>query len=404
MGGTAKFYTWFWIIYFPICIAFTVAVNYDYSDEILTVFLLLYAIAKQKYIVKEAKRKSEITACVAIFSFYLIYSFVVGVTTTRGIILDIMQQARPYLVFYLTWILAPEFDRKQKQRIKFVMLSSFLGYLLLFFIAPSMVNPYGGGFNGGESAALGQIALCCAMIYYLFSRQTKKNALIAVTIMLLGLVSGKSKFFGECVVFISLVFFVKKKIKFTSASFIMKLTVLTAVVLFFTWTKFNVYYVEGMKEDAQEMARPLTYKTGIQIMWDYFPFGSGFGTFGCAAAAKEYSPLYYKYKLDRVWGLEPENPMFLADAFYPIYPAQFGIVGVFFFLIFWKRRIKETNKLTNIVYYRMALMCILALALESTADSSYLSGKGMGYFMILALCLNSYRYQPIPQKLVSTKK
>ena len=41
-------------------------------------------------------------------------------------------------------------------------------------------------------------------------------------------------------------------------------------------------------------------------------------------------------------------------------------------------------------------MCILALALESTADSSYLSGKGMGYFMILALCLNSARKVNVP--------
>ena len=404
MRGIANFYTWFWVIYFPVCIAFTVAVNFDYSDEFLTILLFLYAVVKQRYVVKSPKRKSEIVACVAVFSFYLLYSFIIGVTTTRGIILDIMQQARPYMVFYLTWVLAPEFNQKQKRRIKLVMLGSFLGYVALFFLAPSMVNPYGGGFNGGESAALGQIALCCAMIYYLFSEQTKKNALIAVAIMLLGLVSGKSKFFGECVVFIALVFFVKQKIKFTSAAFMLKLAALSAVVLFFTWTKFNAYYVEGMKEDAQELARPLTYKTGMQIMWDYFPFGSGFGSFGCAAAAKEYSPLYYKYKLDRVWGLEPENPMFLADAFYPIYPAQFGIVGVFFFLIFWKRRISETNKLTNIVYYRMALMCILALALESTADSSYLSGKGMGYFMILALCLNSYRYQLVLQKTLSTKK
>ncbi|MDC2653671.1 hypothetical protein PO254_21865, partial [Bacteroides ovatus] len=145
--------------------------------------------------------------------------------------------------------------------------------------------------------------------------------------------------------------------------------------------------------DAQEMARPLTYRTSVKIMFDYIPFGTGYGTFGCAAAAKEYSPLYYKYHLDHVWGLTPDLPMFLADAFYPIYPAQFGIAGVLFFLLFWKRRIKEANAIQNMAYYRMAMMCILALALEQTADSSYLSGKGMGYFMILALCLNSYRYQ-----------
>ena len=121
---------------------------------------------------------------------------------------------------------------------------------------------------------------------------------------------------------------------------------------------------------------------------DYIPFGSGLGSFGTAAAAKEYSPLYFKYGLNNVWGLDPENPMFLADAFYPTL-AEYGIVGLLFFLLFWKRRLQEANRIQDIVYYRMALMCILALALESAADSSYLSGKGMGYFMILAVCLNA---------------
>lgn len=32
-------------------------------------------------------------------------------------------------------------------------------------------------------------------------------------------------------------------------------------------------------------------------------------------------------------------------------------------------------------------MCMLALFLEGTADTSYLSGKGMGYFMLLAMSL-----------------
>ena len=147
--------------------------------------------------------------------------------------------------------------------------------------------------------------------------------------------------------------------------------------------------MEGFQEDAERMARPETYKTGLLIMKDYFPFGSGLGTFACAAAAKEYSPLYYKYGMDNIWGLTPENPMFLADTFYPIVYSQFGFLGVLMFLWFWKRRLQEANRIIDPNYYKMALMCILALALENTADSSYLSGKGMGYFMILAVCLNS---------------
>lgn len=389
MKGIAKFYTWFWIIYFPVCIAFTYVVNFDWSDEILTVALLGYAFMKQRFLVKDKGRTTEINIYIGLMIFYLVYSLLIQVTTFRGVYLDLLQQLRPYAVFYLTWMMAPDFSPKQKKRIKWVMLLSFLGYLILFKIKPSVVTPYG----GEESAALGQIALCCAMIYYLFSKQTKRNRNIAILIMLLGLISGKSKYFGECVVFIALVIFVKSKINFTSVSTLLKVAALGCVVIFFTWTKFNVYYIEGFQSDAAEMARPLTYETGVKIMFhDYIPFGSGLGSFGTAAAAKEYSPLYFKYQLNNIWGLDPSNPMFLADAFYPTL-AEYGIVGLFFFLWFWKRRLWECNKIPNIVYYRMALMAILALALESTADSSYLSGKGMGYFMVLALCLNSGRQQ-----------
>lgn len=385
MRGISNFYTWFWIIYFPVCIAFTYVVNFDWSDEILTVALLGYAFMKLRFLVKDKGRKTEINIYIGLMIFYLAYSFFIKITTPRGILLDFMQQLRPYAVFYLTWMMAPDFSPKQKKRIKWVMLLSFFGYLIAFKFKPSLVTPYG----SGESAALGQIALCCAMIYYLFSKQTKRNRNIAILIMLLGLISGKSKYFGECVVFIALVIFVKSKINFTSVSTLLKVAALGSVVIFFTWTKFNAYYVEGFQEEAEAMARPATYETGIKIMFkDYIPFGSGFGSFGTAAAAKEYSPLYYKYQLNTIWGLNPENPMFLADAFYPTL-AEFGLVGLFFFLWFWKRRLWKANKIHNLIYYRMALMCILALALESTADSSYLSGKGMGYFMILALCLNS---------------
>lgn len=385
MRAITKFYTYFWIVYFPVCIAFAYTINFDWSDEILTFLLLVYALAKKKYLVKNHARVVEIKAYLGLMFFYLVYSLMLHVTTPRGVMLDFLQQLRPYAVFFLTWMMAPQFTIRQKKYIKWVMLLSFGGYLLAFKFSPELVTMY----VGGESAALGQIALCCAIIYYLFSKQTKQNRNIAIVIMLLGLISGKSKYFGECVVFIALVVFVKNKIKFTSPATLFKLAALTAVVLFFTWTKFNAYYVQGFQEDAEAMARPATYEVGMTIMFkDYVPFGSGLGSFGTAAAAKEYSPLYYDYGLNEIWGLTPENPNFLADAFYPTL-AEFGIVGLLFFLWFWKRRLWEANKIPNLIYYRMALMCVLALALESTADSSYLSGKGMGYFMILALCLNS---------------
>ena len=387
MKGIARFYTLFWVVYFPVCIAFTNVVKFDFSDELLCILLLLYAITKKRFIAKEKKKTGEIKIYIAIMLFYIVYSFVIDITTPQGIWLDILQQIRPYTVFYLTWMLAPQFTETQKKLIVRVMLASFLGYRFFFITKPYAVSPFG----GGESVALGQIALCCGMIYFLFTEHTKRNRNIAIFLMLLGLASGKSKYIGECIAFIALVVYVDKKIRFDNMATYLKVGLLGTVIIFFTWTKFNAYYVEGFQEDAERMARPETYKTGLLIMKDYFPFGSGLGTFASAAAAKEYSPLYYKYKIDDIWGLTPENPMFLADTFYPIVYSQFGFFGALMFLWFWKRRLQEANRIIDPNYYKMALMCILALALENTADSSYLSGKGMGYFMILAICLNSNR-------------
>ena len=231
MKAIAKFYTWFWIIYFPVCIAFTVAVNFDWSDEILTALLLMYAVVKQRYLVKDRSRWKEIRIYILLMAFYLLYSLGIHVTTTRGVMLDLLQQVRPYFVFYLTWVLAPQFTNLQKKRIKWVMLLSFAVYVLAFIFKPSLVDPYAAG-GSRESAALGQLALCCAMIYYLFSKQAKWNRNIALFIMLVGLVSGKSKYFGECVCFIALVVFVKSKIKFGTPATLVKVALLASVVIF----------------------------------------------------------------------------------------------------------------------------------------------------------------------------
>ncbi len=48
MKAISKFFTYFWIIYYPVCIAFTVAVKFDWSDEILTVMMVFYAMAHSR--------------------------------------------------------------------------------------------------------------------------------------------------------------------------------------------------------------------------------------------------------------------------------------------------------------------------------------------------------------------
>ena len=240
-----------------------------------------------------------------------------------------------------------------------------------------------------EDVAIGQLCLNCAMMYYLFNPETKRNIRITLLIASLALVSPKMKFIGEYVALIGILYFLKKRVEAISFKSAVYIAVLGAVIIFLTWEKFEPYFVSGLdREGYDRLARPESFRTATQIMFDYIPFGSGLGTFATNAAAEYYSPLYEKYGLSDVWGLSKDFNVFIADAYYPTL-AEYGIVGVFLFLIFWKRRLITIQNLEDLKYYKVGLIAFFALAIESVGDTSYLSGKGMGYFMLLGLIMNA---------------
>ena len=407
MRGIATFYTWFWIAYFPTCIAFNELDSMKLVDEVMTVVLMGYTFTKinAKYAVRYPKK--EYYQFLGILVFFVIYGLIFGANVHKAVLRDMVQWIRPFSVIYCTWILNPQFTKRQKMLMLYAMIATIVAWL---FYHPSAIN-----MENAEFAVLGQLAMCTGMTWYLFTEPTKHNAYMATALVLSGMIAPKFKFLGEVVAFIYVIYFMQSRLKFKSPKTAISIALMMTVVLFVTWSKFDAYYVSGMEEGAERMARPETYKVAFgKILWDYFPFGSGMGSFGCAAAADYYSPLYYKYEMDDIWGLDPKNPMFLADAFYPTL-AQLGVVGIFLFCAFWKRRLTAMNKIVDMRYYRVAWITFFCLAIEQTADTSFLSGKGMGYCMLLALCLNSNynrmmerkrieRYMEQEKKLVETLK
>lgn len=382
--SVGSFYTYFWILYFPLCIAFyNMEKVPTWIDEAMTLVLLLYTGMRWGKI-KQGKVKKEIWIYISIMIFYLLYSLFMAVNVSASVYLDFQQQVRPYVVFYCTWLLSPRFSKRQLDLILWMMYLTILIYL-----------PFSRG--RGEDVGIGQLALNCALMYYLFKPETKKNLIIVGAIASIGLLSFKMKFIGEYVALMAVLFFLKRRMKVLSFKSARYVALLGVVIIFFTWERFEAYFVSGWEREGYErMARPETYKASIRILFDYIPFGSGLGTFGTNAAKEYYSPLYHKYGLDEVWGLSEITPSFMADAYYPTL-AEYGLVGVFLFLVFWKRRLITIQNLEDLKYYKVGLMAFFALALESVADTSYLSGKGMGYFMLLGLIMNAPKKGPSPQ-------
>ena len=382
MQQIARFYTLFWIIYFPACIAYNDLPGFSSVDEAMTVILIGYTFMKRGHWATNNTPWKEYMFFLGVLSFYVVYGLLFGRNVQDAVWLDLVQEIRPYSIIYCTWILNPRFSDKQKKWMLGAMILT-LGSWLVYH--PVAVN------GGGEFPVLGQLAISTGMSYYLFSEDTKRNKLIALALVGSGLLAPKMKFVGEVVAFVAMMFYVNKKLDIKSPKTVWTLSLMMVVAIILTWTKFEVYYVDGW--DNENLARPMTYKTSWKILWDYFPFGSGMGTFACNAAWKYYSPLYYEYHLNNIWGLGGNrllDGVFICDAFYPTL-AQFGVVGVFLFIMFWKRRLTTFNEMYSLKYYRVAMMAFFCLAIEQTADTSFLSGKGQGYSMLIALCLNSNR-------------
>lgn len=379
MKGISRFFTLYWIIYFPTCIAYNDLPGFSSIDEVMMGILFVYTFLKYSNRSVNRRPWREFMVCLSVIAFYTLYSLMFGVNVAGGVWLDLLQEIRPYSIIFCTWILNPRFTKKQKKWM--------LGTMVLTLFSWIVYHPESIESANAEFPVLGLLAICTGMSWYLLTEDTKRNRYIALALVLTGMFAPKFKFMGEVVCFIAFIFFVKKNLNFQSTKTILFACILVIVVLAVTWTRFDAYYVSGLSND--NLARPMTYKTSLVILGDYFPFGPGMGTFACNGAWKYYSPLYYEYNLNQVWGLG-EGGGFICDAYYPTL-AQFGIVGVFFFCWFWKRRLVAFNQIVDMRYYRVAMITFCCLAIEQTADSSWLSGKGMGFCMLLALCLNANR-------------
>lgn len=380
MKNISRFFTLYWIIYFPTCIAYNDLPGFSSIDEIMMGILFVYTF--MKYSNRSINRRPwrEFMVCLSVIAFYTLYSLMFGVNVAGGVWLDLLQEIRPYFIIFCTWILNPRFTKRQKKWMLGTMVLTLFSWIAYH---PQTLDTQ----VEAEFPVLGQLAICTGMSWYLFTKETKRNRNIALLLVLTGMMAPKFKFMGEVVCFIGFVYFVKNRLNFKSPKTIIYAVLLVTVILMVTWTRFDAYYVSGLSND--QLARPMTYKTSLRILWDYLPFGSGMGSFACNGAWKYYSPLYYEYHLNEVWGLN-EGGGFICDAYYPTL-AQFGIVGVFFFCWFWKRRLVAFNQIEDMRYYRVAMLTFCCLVIEQTADSSWLSGKGMGFCMLIALCLNANR-------------
>lgn len=376
---TNTFFTILITVYLLCGIILYEVLELTYTDEIIVLLLIIYTtshiITSKKKIIKESK----LFGFIAIF--YLIYSCIINITSTKAILLDFQQQIKPYMAFYCTAYLSPTFTEKQRKFLhKYIdLLVLFLGIILLSGQAEL--------FFGGYSASLATATLTLSLFHYYMGKDTELSKKKSLLIMSLGLFTLKAKFFSEYFMAVYLFLFRKTKLKLTSLKVVISLAIFGSLIVYLIWDKLNFYFIAGMS-DSEGIARPMLYQTGFQILLDYFPFGSGLGTFCNEAARSIYSPLFYDYNLHNVYGLTPDNPQFATDCFYPTL-AQLGFFGLILFIIFWYKRYHQIKSTSFMKNYLIGLITMIIILFDAVADSSYLSNRGVPFFILLAFVLKA---------------
>ena len=146
------------------------------------------------------------------------------------------------------------------------------------------------------------------------------------------------------------------------------------------YPQYQKYFVNGVKANTGRAPRLLFLEGGIQLFKEYFPFGTGFGTFGSSSAAKYYSELYYTLGFDTVAGMSPTDPICLNDTFWPMIFAQLGLFGATAYILLFGeillkmyQRAKESGNL----YIRLAALFFVVNALVSSIQSNYAGNNSM---------------------------
>jgi hypothetical protein len=155
---------------------------------------------------------------------------------------------------------------------------------------------------------------------------------------------------GPALIWVALILFfsiyqIREKFNVLSIIFI------TIITLLLGQYQINEYF---LNENAP---RFLIYKNSVVTANNYFPLGSGLGTYGGEMARRNYSQLYYNYGFNKIWGMNKKYGQFLNDNYWPMILAQFGYFSVIAIVAIYYILFKE---LYGIKKKKLKTLCVIS--------------------------------------------
>lgn len=136
-------------------------------------------------------------------------------------------------------------------------------------------------------------------------------------------------------------------------------------------------------------ARGNLYKTSLEIGKDFFPLGSGFGTFGTEMSRVKYSSLYYIYGISGIYGLRPDYPAFITDTYWPAVIGEVGFLGLILMIGITFGLIKLCISITRNNMLKLGVVSLLGYGIfASVADSIFTTYRGVAIMIITSFMIS----------------
>lgn len=300
----------------------------NYSDEVIGAIGMVYSL----YLVVLKKAGKEDTISI----FMLIGVIIIGIfsnmhsklgVSTISILIDVIAETKFLWVFfaakhYISSRASKDISRSLLPLAKVFCLFAGICALISQVVDIGMTESVRYGFKGFKfffpmSFQFLAVALVAIGALLIKSKSNLQKNILLICCCLGLLLTTKSSPIFFVVIFIVLRYYFKKR-ETLKVSTIVLLALIVAIL--------GAYQIETYLVN-EEAPRHLFFYYGGVTANTYFPFGSGFSTFGSDQAARNYSELYYRYGFDTLFGMNPEDGAFLSDTFWPMAIGQFGWIG-----------------------------------------------------------------------------
>lgn len=358
-----------------------------YLDEFIALSMLIL-LFRHGFSIKKNK---NVRSILLLLGMMLVLGFVFNMTSgiSRKLIpvcIDAFSMIKNHIIFIAMVFYIPNLKKERVLKALlplakiFVIISFICGCINLVIFTPWQYDVRFGirsfQFFFHNPAALGQAMLICLAVF-VPAKTNKIYNILAIAVIILTLRSGLLAIVFAYFV-LSIIMKRSTKLKWHH------IVILLIGVVLVAWNMIQEYFL------SQSTLRYTLLYYGAVVCKRYFPWGAGFATYGSQMAYDYYSPLYYEFGFNRIWGLNAVYGGIVNDNYWPMVVAQLGIIGVIVNIILFIKEFKiVSNNSLKIENGRMAMLLFINMMISTTASANMTGVAGTIIYFMIGLLLSA---------------